>query len=429
MQISKCDEIYIMEVGDIVKRILLSSSIIILSGLFVSCMGNNTTKMNAIEVIEESKKDIEEVKLENSIKNIKEVFVNDSDISFKVQLSEYEFLVNVYNEKEMETEKKVDGFGNELYKYNIKTGEYSEYLKATNEDYIINQAYLFDKEWLIWIESDVVANVINETIGGNYNIVCKNIKNDDMFFIEKKKLSRHVDPNIRMLVNPEKISYSNNKIAYSYFEISGDVYQKCYKTFDLKTKEGRLHFKGEDYFKQMLSEISIFNDMIAFTETSYIVKKENTSKLYYFNIDEKPKVFKEFKEQFRLETPLITEDVIYTNDSIINDLGVSESIILAHNIKSKKSSIIISDARFKGQVKKDTTLGNMELIGNNLSFYSTIGGSILYDIKADKIVELYKNDLFNDKDQLFFGINRFDDYVSIIAFKDDTKDEFLIKYK
>ncbi|MGL4569621.1 MAG: hypothetical protein ACRCVJ_00980 [Clostridium sp.] len=169
--------------------------------------------------------------------------------------------------------------------------------------------------------------------------------------------------------------------------------------------------------------------MIAFTETSYIAKKENTSKLYYFNIDEEPKVFKEFKEQFRLETPLITEDVIYTNDSIINDIGVSESIILAHNIKSKKSSIIISDEKFKGQVEKDTTLWGIELIGNNLSFYSSIGGSILYDIKADKIVELYKNELFNDKDQLVFGTNRFDDYVSIIAFKDDTKEEHLIKYK
>ncbi|MGL4569623.1 MAG: hypothetical protein ACRCVJ_00995 [Clostridium sp.] len=394
---------------------------------------NLTIEPKAMEVIEESKKDINKVNLKKDIKDIKEVFINDSNINFEVQLSEYEFLVNVYNKTETETEKKVNGFGDRLYKYNIKTGEYNEYLKATNEDYIINQTYLFDKEWLIWIESNVVVNAINETIGGNYNIVCKNIKNDEMFFIEKKTLPSDINPKIRMLVNPVRISYSKNKIAYTYFEISGDVYQKCYKTFDLKTKEGKLHFKGEDYFDRTLSEISIFNDMISFTESNYKPEKENISKLYYFNINEQPKVFKEIKAESRLETPLITENVIYTNDSIINDLGLSESIISAHNIKSKKSDIIISDEKFKGQVEKDTTLGNMELIGNNLCFYSTIGGSVLYDIKNDKIVELYNNDLFNDKKQVVFGINRFDDYVSIIALQEgienDIEQEYLIKYK
>lgn len=353
-----------------IKILIIFTSVFLLLGC-----SKNMTNNNRTDEIFQTQKNI----LDSSINKVdltQEEINAEIMAKYKIEFGKFNYYTNLNNTEFIVSLPKTDNnqpINKKAYKYNIETKEISEILSPTQDKNIFHKIYSFDNKWVIWIEKN--EEIINKIGNGQYIIGVYDIIKNERYTIEDLYLEDY----------PSDINYSNNKIVYSYVTEKNSKFNQVIKSYDLNKHIEKIEYELESKTIGIsLSQPYIFNDVIAFVEYT---NKDNTSDLYYYKVNDKPKVIQEkMKKKSSEEQLFINKNNIYRVRKVINSNGEPYKEILKYNLDGKAENLIF----------KETNDVTIDFIDDNYIYLTGKNGTRAISINSvrvdkDNIPSLYCN--------------------------------------
>ncbi|MGL5152772.1 MAG: hypothetical protein ACRC7N_19625 [Clostridium sp.] len=297
-------------------------------------------------------------------------------------------------------DKVVNGIDNVLYKLSVSTNKKEKILETIKKENMFYSTYVFEDEYLVWFEGNNKVSGTRDASNGSYIIGCKNLKSGEIFKIKEWGGDSRVSD--KGTAFPQEISYSNNVIAYKYRDIINEELVETIETFNLSNKECKLQYRVKESNNITLSEPQILKGKICFSEALW---GGESSKLYYYGIDEEPKpLIEKTKEPYYL-IPYLTEDYIYISEFETSKANETLNYSISRiGINDKKEEFILSDQTIVEGLE-DTKID--ELGGNQLAVKEVQGDRILVS------TNIFEQFYYNMKTKRYERINKEDSSMYI----------------